>query len=537
MKLRPLRLLAVAVCRRAARSPPAETTMTTTRVDDRRARRSRRSRATITVFAAASLTDAFDEVGAAFEDANPDVTVEFNFAGSSALREQILPGPPPTCSHRPTRPTWTRSSTAAPPAIPRPSWTNQLEIAVPAGNPGGVAGLDDFADADLLIGLCAEEVPCGEFGREALANAGVTPSIDTNEPDVRSLLTKVEAGELDAGIVYVTDVLAAGDAVEGIEIPADENVIATYPIAALDRRRQRRGGRRVRRVRALRRRPGDPRVLRLRRPVTRRRRPRGGPRPGPAPWAIVPLAAVAVAFVAVPVRGAAATGAVERPRRPARPTRRHRRPPAEPHHRVRGDRVLAACSGSRWRGCSPAPGSPAAPSSGRSSSCRWCCRRSSAAPRCCSRSAAGACSAARSTTRPGSCCPSPSGASSPPTRSWPCRSSSSPSRPASAAADPRYEDAAATLGASRWTIFRRITLPHAAPSIIAGAVLCWARALGEFGATVTFAGNLQGRTQTMPLAVFLALESDRDAAIALSLVLIAVSLAVLLPLRDRWLAA
>jgi molybdate transport system permease protein len=104
-------------------------------------------------------------------------------------------------------------------------------------------------------------------------------------------------------------------------------------------------------------------------------------------------------------------------------------------------------------------------------------------------------------------------------------------------ADPRYEDAAATLGASRWMIFRRVTLPNAAPSIVAGAVLCWARALGEFGATVTFAGNLQGRTQTMPLAVFLALESDREAAIALSLVLIAVSLAVLLPLRDRWLAA
>ena len=103
------------------------------------------------------------------------------------------------------------------------------------------------------------------------------------------------------------------------------------------------------------------------------------------------------------------------------------------------------------------------------------------------------------------------------------------------ASDPRYEDAAATLGASRWTIFRRVTLPHAAPSIIAGAVLCWARALGEFGATVTFAGNLQGRTQTMPLAVYLALESDRDAAIAISLVLIVVSLAVLLPLRDRWL--
>ena len=103
-------------------------------------------------------------------------------------------------------------------------------------------------------------------------------------------------------------------------------------------------------------------------------------------------------------------------------------------------------------------------------------------------------------------------------------------------ADTRYEDAAATLGASRWTVFRRITLPMVAPSIVAGAVLCWARALGEFGATVTFAGNLQGRTQTMPLAVFLALESgDRQAAIALSLLLIAVSLAIMVPLRDRWL--
>lgn len=103
-------------------------------------------------------------------------------------------------------------------------------------------------------------------------------------------------------------------------------------------------------------------------------------------------------------------------------------------------------------------------------------------------------------------------------------------------ADRRYEDAAATLGASRWTIFREVTVPNALPGVVAGTVLCWARALGEFGATITFAGNLQGRTQTMPLAVFVALGSDRDAAVALSLVLVAVSLAVLVPLRDRWLA-
>jgi molybdate transport system permease protein len=104
--------------------------------------------------------------------------------------------------------------------------------------------------------------------------------------------------------------------------------------------------------------------------------------------------------------------------------------------------------------------------------------------------------------------------------------------------DQRYEDAAATLGATQWTTFRRVTAPMAAPSIVAGTVLCWARALGEFGATITFAGSLQGKTQTMPIAIYLRLEQgDRNAALAMSLVLIVVSLAVLVPLRDRWLAA
>jgi len=101
--------------------------------------------------------------------------------------------------------------------------------------------------------------------------------------------------------------------------------------------------------------------------------------------------------------------------------------------------------------------------------------------------------------------------------------------------DMRFEDAARTLGASRSTVFWRVTLPLVRPSLVAGAVLCWARALGEFGATITFAGNFPGRTQTMPLAVYLALESNPQAAIVLSLVLLSVSLAVLIALRDRWL--
>jgi molybdate transport system permease protein len=102
-------------------------------------------------------------------------------------------------------------------------------------------------------------------------------------------------------------------------------------------------------------------------------------------------------------------------------------------------------------------------------------------------------------------------------------------------ADQGFEEAAATLGATRMTVFRRVTMPLIAPSLGAGAVLCWARALGEFGATITFAGSFPGRTETMPVAVYYALENDPDAAVALSLVLLVVSIAVLVSLRDRWL--
>jgi molybdate transport system substrate-binding protein len=188
----------------------------------------------VTVFAAASLTDAFEEVATAFEGANPGTSVALNFGASSALREQILAGAPADVFASANTSNMDQVVEAGGvEGEPEVFARNRLQIVVPAGNPGDVGGLDDFADADLLIGLCAEEVPCGQFGREALANAGVTPAQDTDEPDVRSLLTKVEAGDLDAGLVYTTDVLAAGDDVEGIEIPEEDNVIADYPLAAL----------------------------------------------------------------------------------------------------------------------------------------------------------------------------------------------------------------------------------------------------------------------------------------------------------------
>ena len=184
--------------------------------------------------AAASLTDAFAEVEAEFESANPGVDVVLNLAGSSALREQILEGAPADVFASANTSNMDQLAEAG--EVARESQIfvrNLLQIAVPSGNPAGVTGLEDFGRDELLIGLCAEDVPCGDFAREALANAGVTPAIDTNEPDVRALLTKVEAGELDAGITYVTDVAPTDGAVDGVDIPEDVNVVADYPIAVL----------------------------------------------------------------------------------------------------------------------------------------------------------------------------------------------------------------------------------------------------------------------------------------------------------------
>ncbi len=188
----------------------------------------------VLVSAAASLTDAFAEVEAAFETANPGVDVVLNLGSSSSLRQQILEGAPADVFASANSSNMDQV-VAGGEAVGEPTTfaLNLLQIAVPAGNPAGITGLQDFANEDLLIGLCAEDVPCGDFGRQALANAGVIAAIDTNEPDVRALLTKIEAGELDAGITYVTDVRSAGEAVEGIVIPDDVNVVATYPIVRL----------------------------------------------------------------------------------------------------------------------------------------------------------------------------------------------------------------------------------------------------------------------------------------------------------------
>ncbi len=188
----------------------------------------------VLVFAAASLTDAFGELAAAFETAHPGVAVTLNFAASSALREQIVAGAPADVFASASTSDMDQLDDAGAVAGEVQAFArNRMTIAVPAGNPAGITGLGDFATSDLLIGLCAAEVPCGKYGARALESAGITPSVDTYEPDVRSLLTKIAAGELDAGIVYVTDVAAGGGEVDAVALPEENAVEATYPIAVL----------------------------------------------------------------------------------------------------------------------------------------------------------------------------------------------------------------------------------------------------------------------------------------------------------------
>lgn len=188
----------------------------------------------VLVSAASSLTEAFAEMEAAFETVNPEFDVVLNIGGSSALREQILAGAPVDV--------FASANTSNMDLVVDAGDVdgelaifarNRLEIAVPSGNPAGVTGLTDFARDELLIGLCAEDVPCGDYGRQVLQNAGVTPNVDTEEPNVRALLTKIEAGELDAGIVYATDVASTDGGVDGVAFPDDDNVHADYPIAVL----------------------------------------------------------------------------------------------------------------------------------------------------------------------------------------------------------------------------------------------------------------------------------------------------------------
>jgi len=188
----------------------------------------------VVVFAAASLTDAFEELAETFSDANPGIEVVLNLAGSQTLASQILEGAPADVFAAANEPQMNRVADAGELAAdPRVFTENRLAIAVEPGNPLGITGLDDLADGDLLLVLPAEEVPAGRYARQALDAAGVTAQPVSLEQDVRAARSKVELGEADASIVYSSDIVAADGRVDGVELPPEQNVPATYPIARL----------------------------------------------------------------------------------------------------------------------------------------------------------------------------------------------------------------------------------------------------------------------------------------------------------------
>jgi molybdate transport system substrate-binding protein len=186
----------------------------------------------VTVFAAASLTAAFTEIGEAFIVENPDANVTFNFAASSELVTQIGEGAPADVFASADLSSMTKltdaGNNAAEPVV---FATNLAEIIVAPGNPEGITGVADLANQDLIVVQCAPEVPCGRYAEQIVANAGVTVTPKSFEQNVKAVVTKVTLGEADAGIVYTTDVTAAGADADGVEIPADINVVAQYPIA------------------------------------------------------------------------------------------------------------------------------------------------------------------------------------------------------------------------------------------------------------------------------------------------------------------
>jgi len=188
---------------------------------------------TVTVLAAASLTETLEELVAEFTDRHPGVDVVVSYGGSSALAEQIVAGAPVDVFFSANESTMQRVVDAGLAVDPEVLLGNVLQIAVPAGNPGGVTGLADFADPALTIALCDPAVPCGSAAVKLFELTGITAAPDTLEEDVKAALAKVALGEVDAALVYATDVIAAGGDVEGIEVPEAVEAINHYPLTLL----------------------------------------------------------------------------------------------------------------------------------------------------------------------------------------------------------------------------------------------------------------------------------------------------------------
>jgi len=188
---------------------------------------------TITVFAAASLTGAFTQLGHQFQTAHPGDTVKFSFGPSSGLATQITSGAPADVFASASPANMQDVVSAGDASNPQNFAKNTMEVAVPPNNPAKVSSVNDLAKKSVKVALCQPQVPCGVVAAEVFKNAGITVKPVTLQPDVKSVLTQVETGNVDAGMVYVTDVMAAGSKVKGVPIPASDNASTLYPIAAV----------------------------------------------------------------------------------------------------------------------------------------------------------------------------------------------------------------------------------------------------------------------------------------------------------------
>ena len=188
---------------------------------------------TVTVFAAASLKEAFTTLGAQFEKRHPGTKVVFSFGPSSGLAQQITQGAPADVFASASPKNMDQVVQAGAASDPRTFAGNVMEIAVPAANPAHLTGVRELARPGVKVALCQSQVPCGATAAKVFDKAGIHVTPVTQEVDVKSVLAKVSLGEVDAGVVYVTDVRSAGSRVRGIPIPADVNASTSYPIASL----------------------------------------------------------------------------------------------------------------------------------------------------------------------------------------------------------------------------------------------------------------------------------------------------------------
>jgi molybdate transport system substrate-binding protein len=230
-----LSAIAVAGCSSSSSSSSASSATSSSSSSSPTASSSSSPTGTITVFAASSLMGTFTELGKQFEAAHPGDTVKFSFGASSTLATQIVNGAPADVFASAAPKNMDTVVKAGDAADPQDFAKNTAEVAVPPNNPANITAVSNLAKSSVKVALCQPQVPCGVVAAQVFKNAGIAVKPVTLQPDVKSVLTQVELGNVDAGVVYVTDVMAAGAKVKGVTIPASDEASTLYPIASISK--------------------------------------------------------------------------------------------------------------------------------------------------------------------------------------------------------------------------------------------------------------------------------------------------------------